>query len=144
MKHLIKVMEDLNDQQGPFQKEQVIMISRDIENFYPSCETNKCIEAIELLLNQRTIICPSAEWILEAVSITMSSNSAHFSNRYFTQIDGATIGSPDFGSVTDIYGAIHIDKKLMEESPIKPKITNGIEMTPYKSVSTVVKRSRKN
>ena len=118
-KHLLKFIEDLNDQQGPFQKEQVITISRDIENFYPSCETNKCIEAIELLLNQRTIKCPSTECILEAVSITMSSNSAHFSNRYFTQIDGATIGSPDSGSVTDIYGAIHIDKKLMEESPIK-------------------------
>ena len=45
----------------PFQKEQVVMISRDIENFYPSCETNKCIEAIKLLLNQRTIECPSTE-----------------------------------------------------------------------------------
>ena len=120
-KHLLKFIEDLNDQQGPFQKEQVIMISMDIENFYPSCETNKCIEAIELLLNQRTIKCPSTECIFEALSITMSSNSAHFSNRYFIQINGATIGSPDSGSVTDIYGAIHIDKKLMEESPIKPQ-----------------------
>ena len=54
------------------------------------------------------------------VSITMSSNSAHFSNRYFTQIYGATIGSPESVSVTDIYGAIHIDRKLMEEFPIKP------------------------
>ena len=58
---------------------------------------------------------------LEAVSITMSSNTTHFSNRYFNQIDGATIGSPDSGSVTDIYGAIHIDRKLMEESLIKPQ-----------------------
>ena len=58
-KYLLKFIEDLNDQQVPFPKEQVIMINRDIENFYPSCETNKCIEAIELLLNQRTIKCPS-------------------------------------------------------------------------------------
>ena len=78
----------------PSKKEHVIMISRDIENFYPSCETNKCIEAIELLLNQRTIKYPSTECVLEAVSITMSSNSAHFSDRYFTQLDGAMIGSP--------------------------------------------------
>ena len=54
--------------------------------------------------------CPSTECILEAVSITMSSNSAHL-----------LIGSPNSGSVTDIYGAIHIDKKLMEESLIKPQ-----------------------
>ena len=58
---------------------------------------------------------------MEAVSITMSSNFAHFSNRYFTQIDGAAKGSPDSCSVTDIYGAIHIDRKLMEESPKKPQ-----------------------
>ena len=107
------------------------MISRDIENFYPSCETNKCIEAIRLLLNQRTIECPSTECVLEAVSIIMSSNSAHFSNRYFTQIDGATIGSPDSGSVADVYGAIHIYRKLMEESPIKPQNYElQLEMTP--------------
>ena len=67
------------------------------------------------------IKCPSTECILQAVSIRMSSNSSHFRNRYFNQIDGATIGSPDSGSVTDIYGAIHIDKKLMEESLIKPQ-----------------------
>ena len=97
------------------------MISRDIENFYPSCEINKCIEAIELPLNQRTSECPSTECVLEAVSITMSSNSAYFSNRYFTQIDGATIGSLDSFSVTDTYGAIHIDRKLTDKSPIKPQ-----------------------
>ena len=51
----------------------------------------------------------------------MSSNTAHFCNRCFTQIDGATIGSPDSGSITDTYGAIHIDKKIINESPLKPQ-----------------------
>ena len=35
--------------------------------------------------------------------------------RHFTQIDGATIGGPDEGSVTDIFGAIYIDKVIQEE-----------------------------
>ena len=143
-KHLLKFIEDLNDQQGPLQKEQVIMISRDIENFYKSCETSKCIEAIELLLNQRMIKCQSTGCLLEAVSITMSSNSANFSNRYFTQIDEATIGSPDPGSVTDIYGTIHIDGNLMEESPIKPQNYKRYRDDTLDICVTVVKRSRKN
>ena len=34
---------------------------------------------------------------------------------------GATIGSPNSGSITDIYGTIHIDKKFIDESPAKPQ-----------------------
>ena len=63
---------------------------------------------------------PSAERILEAIGITMTSNSTKFSNRFFTQMDGVTIGSPDSGSITDIFGAVFIDKKFMEECPRKP------------------------
>ena len=55
-----------------------------------------------------------------SVGITMTSSSTKFSNRFFTQIDGATTGSPDLGSVTDIFGAVYIDKKFMEECPRKP------------------------
>ena len=51
----------------------------------------------------------------------MSSNTTEFETRFFTQIDGATIGSPDSGSITDIFGAIHIDKKIKENCPIEPE-----------------------
>ena len=51
----------------------------------------------------------------------MSCNSTEFYSRYFTQIDGATIGSPDSGSVTDIFGAIHIDKIIQEMCPVQPE-----------------------
>ena len=121
-KHFLNFIEDLNENQGPFKKDEVTMISRDTENFYPSCNKDKCIQAIKILLDTRTYQIPSKECILEAVvDITMSSNTAHFCNRYFTQIDGATVGSPGSGSITDIYGAIHIDKKFIDESPVKPQ-----------------------
>ena len=42
----------------------------------------------------------------------MSSNTCNFMNRYFTQIDGATIGGPESASVTDIFGAVFIDSKI--------------------------------
>ena len=93
---------------------------RDVSNFYPSCDTKKCLDAVKKLLLTRKYNYPSTECILEAIGITMTSNSTKFSNRFFTQIDGATIGSPDSGSITDIFGAVFIDKKFMEECPRKP------------------------
>ena len=51
----------------------------------------------------------------------MSSKSTRFNDRFFTQVDGAAIGSPNSGSVTNIFGAIHINKKFIEESPRKPE-----------------------
>ena len=51
----------------------------------------------------------------------MSSNSTQFDGRLFTQIDGATIGSPDSGSITDIYGAVHIDQILIQQFPVVPQ-----------------------
>ena len=48
----------------------------------------------------------------------MPCNTTEFDSRLFTQTDGATIGSPDSGSVTDIFGAIHINKVIQEHCPI--------------------------
>ena len=78
------------------------------------------MDAVKKLLLTRKYDNPSAECILEAIGITMTSNSTKFRKRFFTQIDGATIGSPDSGSVTDIFGAVFIDKKFMEECPRIP------------------------
>ena len=34
--------------------------------------------------------------------------------KYFTQVDGATMGGPESASVNDIYGAVFIDSKIQE------------------------------
>ena len=49
------------------------------------------------------------ECVCEALEITMSSNNGEIDNKYFTQIQGATIGGPDSASVTDIFGGRFID-----------------------------------
>ena len=92
-----------------------------MSDFYPSCDTEKCLEEVKHLLETRECNAPSIECILEATENTLSSNSTRFNDRFFTQEDGATIGSPYSGLVTDIFGAIHIDKKFIEASPRKPE-----------------------
>ena len=67
------------------------------------------------VLEARPPYCkPSAECVLK---IIMSSNNCIVRERYFTNIDAVTIGPPDSESITDIFGAIHIDKKATEQCP---------------------------
>ena len=120
-KHFLKFIEEINEEQGPFKENEIIMVSRDIKNFHPSCETRKCLSAVESVLPNRRFQCLSPDCILEAIEITMSSNSTQFDGRQFTQIDGATIGSPDSGSITDTYEAVHIDQVLIQQCPIVPQ-----------------------
>ena len=114
-------IEEINEEQGPFKENVIIMVSRDIKNFYPSSETRKCLSAVESVLPNRRFQCLSPDCILEAVEITMSSNSTQFDGRQFTQTDGATIRSPDSGSITDTYEAVHIDQVLIQQCPIVPQ-----------------------
>ena len=77
---------------GTFEPNSVLLVSRDIKDFYPSCNAEKCLEAIRILLDSREKQNLSSECILEALEITTSSNSTEFDSRLFTQIDSATIG----------------------------------------------------
>ena len=95
------------------------------------------------LLLTRKYNNPSAECILEAIGITMTSNSTKFSNRSFTQIDGATIGSPDSGSITDIFGAVFLTRNLWKNAQGNQTTFSGIEMTQLMFVRTQLKRSSK-
>ena len=113
-KAFLRYIDHKNIEQGPFEKEKLWMVSRDIVNYYPSCSTPMCIEAVGKLLDTRSNNIPPKECIIEALSITMNSNNCKFLNQHFTQIDGATIGGPESASVTDIYGAVFIDRKIEE------------------------------
>ena len=114
----LKFTEDVNDTQGPFEKEKMLLITRDISNFYPNCDTDMCLDAVKTVLQGEQRSQEEIECILDAVSITMSTNHCEFLKNFYTQVNGATIGGPDSGSVTDIYGGIHIDKKILEDCPI--------------------------
>ena len=109
-------IEEINTAKGPFEPKCVLLVTRDIKDFYPSCNTKMYIEAERALLNTREKQYPGVD--LEALQIAMSCSTTEFDSRFFTQIDGATIGSPDSGSVTDMFGAIHIDKVIQDHCPI--------------------------
>ena len=95
-------LEQLNESMALFPP-HTRMISWDIKNFHPNCETRQCIEAVGKALDKWK---PSRwsksrkEYICEAVEITMTSNNGCIAGQFFTQIDGETIGRPDSASIT--------------------------------------------
>ena len=51
-KALLRYVEDINNTRAPL-SEDSIMVSCDIKNFYPNCQTNLCIEAVGKVLHRR-------------------------------------------------------------------------------------------
>ena len=86
------LLQDVNIRKGPTDELTTVLATRDIENYYPSCDTEKCLKAIEQVLGEDECCSESySQCVIEAV--------------------------PDAGSVTDIFGAIDIDKVIQEECP---------------------------
>ena len=115
-KDFLAYIEDINIRKAPFEELSTIITSRDITNYYPSCDLEKSIEAVGQVLRRDHIEEKKIQCLQEAVRITMTRNNIMFKGRHYTQIDGATIGGPNSGSVTDIFGCEFIDKKI-EECP---------------------------
>ena len=114
----LKCIEDVNIRKGPFDEMKTVLTTRAVENYYPSCDTHKCLQAIEkVLCESEEIIISDNNCILEAIELTMTSNNCSYLGKHFTKIDDATIGGNNAGSITDIYGAEYINKIIYEECP---------------------------
>ena len=120
-KALLQYVEGINNTKAPL-SEDSIMVSWDIKNSYPNCQTDLCIEAVGIVLDRRPQgTLPSKESISEALQITMSCDNATFLGSHFTQVNGATIRGPESACVTDTFGAEFIDQIAMRGGPIEPE-----------------------
>ena len=45
-RHFLSYIDGVNKEIGPFDKEKLWFISRDIVNYYPSCGTEMCLKAV--------------------------------------------------------------------------------------------------
>ena len=111
-KSFLLYLEEIIRTRAPFGP-KTRLISWDIKNYYPSCDTEMCIKAVEKVVTQHPehVLEVPLDCVLEALRITMSTNTGKFGNRFYTQINGATIGGPESASVTDIFDAVYIDPK---------------------------------
>ena len=109
-------LEDLNREKAPFPP-HARMISWDIVNFYPNCDTGLCLQVVRRVSDRwdPNMSEERKRCICEGVSITMNFNNGKLEEHFFTQINGATTGGPGSASITDIFGAEFIDPVAQNE-----------------------------
>ena len=81
------IQKQINKEHESFEKENVWLINRDIINYYPSCGTEMCLIAVGQLLDFRSQNFPDKQRTLDALAITMTSDTFNFMGRHFMQID---------------------------------------------------------
>ena len=118
-RHFLEKIEALNEKYAPLPP-TTLLITWDLENFHPSWNTQKVIEAVSNRLDERDSKFPPTECIVEAISLVISSNNYQFQDEHYTQRNGATIGGPESASTTDIFGAILLDEPAVKEGPFQP------------------------
>ena len=82
-------LEELIEKYAPFPADNKL-VSWDIKKFYPSCDTERCIEAVERAIGLwgGEPYRLNKQCITEALAITMSSNNGETGGHHFTEIDG--------------------------------------------------------
>ena len=83
--HFLEKIKALNEKYAPLPR-TTLLITCDIENFYPSCNTQKVIEAVKIRLEERKSKFPPTECIVEAISLVMSSNNCQFQDEHYMQM----------------------------------------------------------
>ena len=73
-----------------------------------------CLKVVGQLLDFCSQNFREKQCMLDALAITMTSNTCKFMDRHFTQTDSATICRPELASLAEIYGAVFIDSKIDE------------------------------
>ena len=86
-RHFLERIEQINEKYAPLPP-TTLLISWDIENFYPSCDTEKVIEAARKRLEERVSKFPPTECITEAIKLVMSSSNCEFQEKHYTQARG--------------------------------------------------------
>ena len=94
-RHFLSYIDDVIKEHGPFDREKLWLINKDLVKYYPSCGTEICLKTVSQLLDSRSQNLSEKQCILDALAITMTSNTCNFMGRHFTQIDGAIIGGPE-------------------------------------------------
>ena len=75
----LKFIKDVNIRKGRMDELTTTLTTRDIGNYYPSCDTEKCLKAIKHVVNENESGSENYKRsVLDAVRLTMTSNNCSF------------------------------------------------------------------
>ena len=97
--HLLDIIATINEKGIP---DEIILVSFDIVNMFPSIDTVKGRDAVRLELNRRDSNKPSTECVLEGLQICLYNINSLFDRNHLLQTNGTVTDAPNSCSYSDI------------------------------------------
>ena len=97
--HMLQVIDELNTNGIP---ENVILVSLDVENMFPSIDNERGLCTLKRKLDKREVLSPPSECLLEALEIILTSNNSIFNGQHLLQTNGTAMGSKNSCSYADL------------------------------------------
>ena len=116
--HFLEIIDNINSAGLP---ENVVLVSFDIVNMFPSISNKSGIQAVREELDSRTDKSPSTNCIVEALEITLTCNNSKFNGQHLLQTDGTAMGAPNSCSYADLATSV-IDKQIFDAHDDFPEL----------------------
>ena len=107
---LLDIIDTMNQKGTP---DEIILVSFDIVNIFPSIDNAKGMDAVRLALTTRDSNKPSTECVLEWLQLRLYNNNSVFDKSHLLQTNETTIGALNSFSYSDI--AINRLDRLIEQ-----------------------------
>ena len=88
--HLLDIIDTINEKGIP---DEIILVSFDFVNMFPSIHNVKGMDAVRLTLNTRDSNKPSTECVLEGLEICLYNNDSIFDRNHLLQTNGTATGA---------------------------------------------------
>ena len=98
---MLDVIDDINNNNNMI-TDSSILVSFDIVNMFPSIGNISGLEGVSEILSNKESDFPSAECILEALTICLECNNSVFDNAFYLQENGTAMGPHMSCSYSDI------------------------------------------
>ena len=109
--HLLDIIDTISEKGIPH---EIILMSFDIVNMFPSIDNVKGLDAVRLVPNKRDSNKPSTECVLEGLQICLYNNNLTFDKNHLLQTNGTLTGVSNSCSYSDI--AINrLDRSIEQE-----------------------------
>ena len=82
--------------------DNVMLVTWDIENMFPSIDNTMGIAACTAALNDRPTKDPPTACIVDALTIVLENNISYFNNKIYKQVSGSAMGPNHSCSYADI------------------------------------------
>ena len=108
--HLLDIIDELSSEMIP---DNIILVSFDIVNGYPSIDNGRGIAAVWTALETTANKSPSTDCKIEGLEICLKCTNSRFGSQNSLQLNGTATGVPNFCSYADSV-VFNIDKNVLQ------------------------------